>query len=162
VFPANIGEGLEVVGGARGSADRYPRQYVGCRRTGDGGRRNLLIDDRVGFCVSYAKVELFGFGPPVAGHDDEAGELRCPMETRHRQSVLQHDGEVVALPQAQCSKSVDYSANFGIPLGVAETPVAVYHSECRRAALDSGDKAAAKVKHPGGLLLHSARARPKL
>jgi hypothetical protein len=67
VLPANIGKGLEVVGGARGSADRYPRQYVGCRRTGDGGRRNLLIDDRVGFCVSYAKVELFGFGPQLRG-----------------------------------------------------------------------------------------------
>src|SRR6516165_11285397 len=69
-----------MVGGARGAADRYPRQYLGCRRTGDGGRRNLLVGDRAGFCVGQAIIELFGFGPPVEGHDDDAGELTRPME----------------------------------------------------------------------------------
>jgi hypothetical protein len=69
------------------------------------------------------------------------------MEARHRQSVLQHYGEVVALPQTQCCEPVDHPANFAIPFGVAETPIAIYHSERVRAALDAGDKAAAEVKH---------------
>jgi hypothetical protein len=67
VLPTGMGKDLEMVGGARGSADRYPRQYLGCRRTGDGGRRNLLIEDRADFCIDQAIIELFGFSPPVEG-----------------------------------------------------------------------------------------------
>ena len=62
------------------------------------------------------------------------------MQARHRQSVLQHNGEVVALPQGQCREPVAHPGHLGIPFGVAETQVDVGDSERVRVALDAGDE----------------------
>jgi hypothetical protein len=57
---------------------------------------NVLVNDRAGFGIVDAEIDLLTRRAPVHRRDDDAGELAGPVDGRCLPAILQHGEELIA------------------------------------------------------------------
>ena len=57
---------------------------------------NVLVNDRAGFGILDAEIDIFTRRAPVHRRDDDAGELAGPVDGRCLPAILQHGEEMIA------------------------------------------------------------------
>jgi hypothetical protein len=57
---------------------------------------NILVDDRAGFGILDAEIDLLTRRAPVHGRDDDASELAGPVDGCCLPAILQHGEEMIA------------------------------------------------------------------
>jgi len=105
------------------------------------------MEDRAGFGVLDAVVELVGLGPPVDRRDHEACELAGPVQRRRLPAVLQQRHDMIAGLQAETVEGHHQRGNLVVPLAIGQPEIAVDQRNGIGIARGAGNKAAGEIKH---------------